>query len=100
MLYQIAMQAELNKYFPNDTSNIILDIHYRTMFYESIDQMKMIMSCYLRPLGSISHFMLIMIEGDKEQRKMIPSFVLGGQCCYIIYCSIKIYNFHVKFYFF
>ena len=64
------MKAILNQYFPNDISHIILDIHYRTMFYESIDQMKMIMSCYLIPLGSISNFMLIMIEGDNQQRKI------------------------------
>ena len=64
------MKAILNRYFPNDISNIIFDIHYRTMFYESIDQMKMIMSCYLIPLGSISRFMLVMIEGDNQQRKI------------------------------
>ena len=35
------MKAILNQYFPNDISNIILDIHYRTMFYNVINQLKM-----------------------------------------------------------
>jgi len=30
------MQAELNKYFYNDITNIILDYHYKTMFNESV----------------------------------------------------------------
>ena len=30
------MQAELNKYFYNDITNIILDYHYKTQFYEVI----------------------------------------------------------------
>lgn len=30
------MQAELNKYFYDDITNIILDYHYKTMFNESI----------------------------------------------------------------
>lgn len=36
------MQAELNKYFPNDISNIILDIHYRSMFYNVMHELKIL----------------------------------------------------------
>ena len=36
------MKAILNQYFPNDISNIILDIHYRSMFYNVINQLKML----------------------------------------------------------
>jgi len=30
------MQAELNKYFPTDISNLILEKHYKSMFHISI----------------------------------------------------------------
>jgi len=30
------MQAELNKYFYNDITNIILDFHYKTQFYQVV----------------------------------------------------------------
>jgi hypothetical protein len=33
------MQAELNKYFYNDITNIISDYHYKTKFYEVIKEM-------------------------------------------------------------
>jgi hypothetical protein len=33
------MQAELNKYFYNDISNIISDYHYKTQFYEVMKEM-------------------------------------------------------------
>ena len=36
------MKAILNQYFPNDVSNIILDIHYRSMFYNVKNQLKML----------------------------------------------------------
>ena len=36
------MNKQLNKYFPNDISNIILDIHYRSMFYNVIHQLKIL----------------------------------------------------------
>ena len=36
------MDKQLNKYFPNDISNIILDIHYRSMFYNVIHQLKIL----------------------------------------------------------
>ena len=34
------MQAELNKYFPTDISNLILEKHYKSMFSQSIVKMK------------------------------------------------------------
>lgn len=34
------MQAELNKYFYNDITNIILDYYYKTMFYNNIIEIK------------------------------------------------------------
>jgi hypothetical protein len=34
------MQAELNKYFYNDITNLILDYHYKTIFNNSIKKMK------------------------------------------------------------
>jgi hypothetical protein len=33
------MQAELNKYFYNDITNIILGYHYKTQFYEVIKEL-------------------------------------------------------------
>jgi hypothetical protein len=33
------MQAELNKYFYNDISNIISDYHYKTQFYEVMKEL-------------------------------------------------------------
>ncbi len=34
------MQAELNKYFYNDITNLILEYHYKTIFNNSIKEMK------------------------------------------------------------
>jgi len=36
------MKAILNQYFPNDISNMILDFYYRGMFYNVINQLKML----------------------------------------------------------
>ena len=36
------MQAELNEQFPNDISNMILGIHYRSMFYNVMHELKIL----------------------------------------------------------
>jgi|688.fasta_scaffold1365232_1 hypothetical protein len=33
------MQAELNKYFPTDVSNLILEMHYKSMFNDCLSFM-------------------------------------------------------------
>ena len=47
------MQAELNKYFPTDISNLILEKHYKSMFSQSIVKMKKISEdCRTQYFGS------------------------------------------------
>lgn len=47
------MQSTLNKYLPNDITNIILEFHYKSMFSEVLKELKKSIFIYNRILDHI-----------------------------------------------